>query len=156
MKMIKPAILSGAVLALFAQVGFAQTGAAAPATRAEVKAEGKAAVKAGTGSTSLNEAGATKERPKGGPAVPNMPTESRSDVKAEGKAATKAGTGSATIGEAGATAKMPHGGPGKPAGTSGATRAEVKSEGRAAAKDMTGSTAVGEAKEKGGEPGVKK
>ena len=126
-------LLPGALLVagLFAASAWAQT--AAPATRAEVKAEAVAAQR--DGKIPQGEAGVTKDNPKGD-ALPTGPNKmkgekTRAEVKAETKRAIAAGE--VPSGDAGVTAKQPKGGEKIPKGSE-TTRAAVKAEAKRAEK----------------------
>ena len=126
-------LLPGALLVagLFATSAWAQT--AAPATRAEVKAETAAAQR--DGKIPQGEAGVTKDNPKGD-ALPTGPNKmkgekTRAEVKAETKRAIAAGE--VPSGDAGVTAKQPKGGEKIPKGSE-TTRAAVKAEAKRAEK----------------------
>lgn len=102
-------VVATVTAALFAQASFAQT---SPTTRAEVKAETKAA---GVNKGPEGEALGMPVKP-----APTTSTESRGEVKAETKAGPKLKAGEAPGGEARVT------------GSSSKTRAERKAETRAA------------------------
>jgi len=105
--------------------------ASAPKTRAEVKAETRAAMK--DGSLSRGDAGATKARPHGGPETKTSKTagKTRAEVKAETRAAMK--DGNLSQGDAGYTKMRPEGGPAtKTDSAAGNSRADVKAETKAA------------------------
>jgi hypothetical protein len=94
-----------------------------PATRAEVKAESKAAQRAGD--MQQGEAGVTKDRPHGGASKnEKMGGKSRAEVKA--------GAADGPMGEAGTTKTSPRGGPKMASGEK--TRQEVKAEAARAKK----------------------
>jgi hypothetical protein len=110
------ASLIAAAVAVFASGAYAQD-AAAPKTRAEVKAETKKALKDGT----ANPPGEGNV-PTATPAKSDKP---RAEVKAEAKKAVKEGTG--TKGEGSSVTAVPK--------KSDKSRAEVKAETKKAAKD---------------------
>jgi len=105
--------------------------ASGPATRAEVKAATRAAMK--DGSIASGDAGATKARPQGGPAVKKDATmgKTRAEVKGETRSAMK--DGSLSQGDANYSNGGTEGRPQVKADkTAGKTRAEVKAETKAA------------------------
>jgi Domain of unknown function (DUF4148) len=128
------ALVAAVVTAFASQAVMAQDAASAPKTRAEVRTETKAAVKAGDVPNNAADQGLTKPKAKATEKRKSL-REARAKERAEAKAAVKAGDVPNAAADQGLAKPKAKGAPKAPVVSEGGkTRAEVKAETKAAVK----------------------